>query len=420
MQLKNAIQSFIDEHPELKRFEIENKLNISKTALLNILNDKKVGKNTLNKIYASGVLSEFDIDEFHELDVFNNLSVLMMVKNEEKNIERCLQSLQKIDKELLREIIIVDTGSTDSTINIIKKLQNTDEYPFNRIKLYFKEWNDDFSEIRNYTIKLSSGTWLFFIDADEELEEAKGINKLVREDNPEYHVGLIQIINYTKSDLTRYATMSSPRIFRAHKDFHYEGAVHNQPVFPTPFNRVKLLAQLKHYGYFNDDKKLQMKKYKRTTSILNKELEQQPNNHYYWYQLAQSNKMIGKHVEALKCIKTAIDLYDKHPNYYGVKASLELSLQKYDDVIQTTYNGIRILAEYIDYWYYLAEALRMKKEYQKAINSYNVFLSLTQNYDNLSISSATHIVVHTLGYVDDAMNKVVSLTATLALQAINT
>ncbi|HQF33746.1 MAG TPA: glycosyltransferase, partial [Petrotogaceae bacterium] len=60
------------------------------------------------------------------------LSICMMVKNEERHLEECLQSLQPLVKELGAEIIVVDTGSTDSTVEIAKKYTD---------KLYFHEWN---------------------------------------------------------------------------------------------------------------------------------------------------------------------------------------------------------------------------------------------------------------------------------------
>lgn len=417
MTLKESVERFIADNQHLKKFEIERKLNISKTTLVNILNGDEIGTRALKNMYMSGALNKYNVEEFNKINAFRNLSVLMMVKNEEKNIERCLKSLSGIEDPLLREIIIVDTGSTDNTINIIKSLQENGEYPFDRIKLFHKKWNNDFSAIRNYTIELANGTWLFFIDADEELKEATGINRLVKEDNPDYHVGLIQVINFMKKDLSQYASMVSPRIFRNTQGFKYEGKVHNQPKYPTPYNTVKLLSSINHYGYFNDDKKLQLKKFKRTVGILEKELKKDSNNHYYWYQMAQSHKMIGEYQKAKDFIETAIDIQKGVPNYYGVKASLELILKEYDEAIKTSYNGLEYEPEFVDLWYFMAEALRMKKEYQKAINVYNIFLDLIHSFDQLSISSKSHIVVHTMSKVNDASNKLITLTATLALQA---
>ena len=82
------------------------------------------------------------------------LSVVMMVKDEEKNLKRCLDSV----KDFADEIIIVDTGSTDKTVEIAKGYTD---------KIYTHLW-ENFSVHRNQAISYSTKEWLFQIDADEE------------------------------------------------------------------------------------------------------------------------------------------------------------------------------------------------------------------------------------------------------------
>ena len=71
------------------------------------------------------------------------LSIGMMVKNEEKNLDKCLSSVMPLVDNLGAELIIVDTGSEDKTVEIAKKYTD---------KLYFHKWNNDFSAMRNITI----------------------------------------------------------------------------------------------------------------------------------------------------------------------------------------------------------------------------------------------------------------------------
>src|SRR3989338_781444 len=82
------------------------------------------------------------------------LSLCMITKNEEKNLAKCLNSV----KDLVDEIIIVDTGSKDNTINIAKS--------FNAKIINFK-WQDDFSLARNESLKCASSDWIVVLDADE-------------------------------------------------------------------------------------------------------------------------------------------------------------------------------------------------------------------------------------------------------------
>jgi len=96
------------------------------------------------------------------------LSICMIVKNEEANLQRCLDSFlpiiqMKDDKTIkpLTELVIVDTGSTDRTINIAKKFTD---------KVYKKEFIPwDFSKARNYGIRKATGDKIMYMDADEEL-----------------------------------------------------------------------------------------------------------------------------------------------------------------------------------------------------------------------------------------------------------
>ena len=84
------------------------------------------------------------------------LSQCMIVKNEEKNIERALSW----GKSFMWEQIVVDTGSTDRTVEIARRLG---------AKVYHFEWIDDFAAAKNYAVSQAQGDWIVFLDADEYL-----------------------------------------------------------------------------------------------------------------------------------------------------------------------------------------------------------------------------------------------------------
>ena len=85
-------------------------------------------------------------------------SVCMIVKNEERVLERCLNSIA----ELMDEIIIVDTGSTDKTKQIAGKFTD---------KIYDFTWTGDFSKARNFAFEKASCDYIYSADADEILDE---------------------------------------------------------------------------------------------------------------------------------------------------------------------------------------------------------------------------------------------------------
>src|ERR1019366_3284007 len=90
----------------------------------------------------------------------NALSVCMIVKNEERNLARCLDSVQG----LAGELIVVDTGSTDETPGIAARY-GAEVIPFDFTIV-------DFAAARNHALERSSGRWILMLDADETLDQA--------------------------------------------------------------------------------------------------------------------------------------------------------------------------------------------------------------------------------------------------------
>jgi glycosyltransferase involved in cell wall biosynthesis len=83
------------------------------------------------------------------------LSALLIVKNEESIVATALESVKDFD-----EIVVVDTGSTDATLDIVKRYTDT---------IYHFPWVDDFAAARNFAIEKATGDWCFSIDADHKL-----------------------------------------------------------------------------------------------------------------------------------------------------------------------------------------------------------------------------------------------------------
>ncbi|MEM5687393.1 glycosyltransferase family 2 protein [Bacillus cereus] len=82
------------------------------------------------------------------------ISACLIVKNEEDMLRKCLESLQPV----VDEIIIVDTGSTDSTKQISKEFTE---------KVFDYKWTNDFAEARNFAATKAESEWIIAIDADE-------------------------------------------------------------------------------------------------------------------------------------------------------------------------------------------------------------------------------------------------------------
>ena len=110
------------------------------------------------------------------------ISACIITKNEEKNIVRCLNSI----KDIVDEIIVVDTGSNDKTINIAEKYTNN---------IYHYKWSDDFAKARNFAIDKANGDYILFLDADEYFVQGCNLKEIITSDNNLYDAYLIKIIN---------------------------------------------------------------------------------------------------------------------------------------------------------------------------------------------------------------------------------
>src|SRR3989344_2942260 len=106
------------------------------------------------------------------------ISLCMIVKNEDQFIEQCLNSV----KDLVDEFVIVDTGSEDKTIEIIKNSN------LKNLKIIKHKWNNDFSEARNISLKRATKDWILVLDADEKIskKDHDKIKELIKKDNTAY------------------------------------------------------------------------------------------------------------------------------------------------------------------------------------------------------------------------------------------
>lgn len=159
------------------------------------------------------------------------LSIVMMIKNEERYLEKTIRNILPLMKEIDSELIILDTGSTDSSVEIAKKYTS---------KVYFKEWNGNFSDMRNVSISYARGEWILILDADEQLynyEKLKRFfsDKLYRD----YNSATIELKNIFSEDEKKYSISSILRLFKNEKGFKYKGAIHEQPIFKRPiYNKM--------------------------------------------------------------------------------------------------------------------------------------------------------------------------------------
>ncbi len=144
------------------------------------------------------------------------ISLCMIVKNEEKVLARCLDSVA----DLVDEVIIVDTGSEDSTKEIAARYTD---------KVYDFAWVDDFSKARNFAFSKASMEYIYSADADEVLSEEnrERYRKLKAELNPQVELVQMMYANQLAFDsIYNYDVEYRPKLYRRERTFEWVGAVH--------------------------------------------------------------------------------------------------------------------------------------------------------------------------------------------------
>jgi len=229
------------------------------------------------------------------------LSVCMMVKNEEEMLPRCLKSIQGIADEL----IIVDTGSEDRTVEIAESFG---------AKVYHHPWENDFSKHRNQSISYATGDWILQIDADEELNlENFSVNKMKKvlaRLPEELQAVLVTISDYNQQgDLM--VSFKYPRLYRNKVGVHYKGRVHNQLVYQGQVKDSDM--ELFHYGYDLETEKMDAK-FHRTTTLLKKRIEENSKDYDAYFYLANSYAKEGKLNDSIEYAKDCFRYLEESEN----------------------------------------------------------------------------------------------------------
>lgn len=244
----------------------------------------------------------------------NRLSAVLIVKNEAAHIERCLRSVAPIADE----IVVVDTGSTDGTVELVEGLGLD-------VVLGAFEWCNDFAAARNAALELASGDWALWIDADEELQESSFgeiRQALIR---PHFGGFNLRIVNFTGDgrDTSTY-THSALRLFQRLPGIRFEGRVHEQVIDSAGRdlpNGNLATATLLHYGYKPSEMEAKGK-HERFLTMLEREVRENPQDAFQWFNLANAYTVCGRLTEAAHAGRHAVKLSEDAATYLPVAYQL--------------------------------------------------------------------------------------------------
>ncbi|MDI6793453.1 MAG: glycosyltransferase [bacterium] len=299
------------------------------------------------------------------------ISLCMIVRDEESQLPRCLASI----KDLVNEIIVVDTGSKDKTMEIARAFG---------ARVYEHPWQNDFSAARNISLSYAQSDWVLILDADEELEK-EDISK-IRPILMAHKCEGLTFAVYSQLPGSARSKHNSIRLFKTHKGFHYQGIVHNQLIIKGLVLATDI--RVHHYGY-NLDKKQMKKKFERSSCLLKEQLRQHQDDLYARFQLA---RLYRGHNYPEECIREGlIVLESPGAKEEGAKATalmtmcdLAASYSKLGDYQRGEEYCLQALSQkedYLEALFTLGNIYLNRKEYQNGIDTLKKFLRIREKIE---------------------------------------
>ncbi|MCP4602031.1 MAG: glycosyltransferase [Proteobacteria bacterium] len=224
------------------------------------------------------------------------VSACLIVRNEKKFLDDCLSSL----KPWVEEICVLDTGSTDDTVDIALS--------HGAVVNHFT-WCDDFSAARNASLKMAKEPWILVIDSDEQLADSSGLALEMATANDNAIAWLVYQDNLDASGRTHPIVV--PRLFCNRPEIHFKGQVH-ESIMESLFNLgVTELGvsgvHLLHFGYL-PDVLAENDKYARNLEILNRQAKQDPSDLFVAYKQAMTTKQSGNVEQGQRAFERAFEL----------------------------------------------------------------------------------------------------------------
>ena len=271
----------------------------------------KIPQQTLNAITQQPHTQSSKIDwpELPENSTGPRLSVCLITKDEEQFLGDALQSV----KNIAHQIVVVDTGSTDRTVEIAEE---------HGAEVHHFEWCDHFSAARNVALEHARGDWVLVLDADEILPTYEIGHLRADLDQTNYLGYRLPLANIIQTDQGEKETADGlcyvPRLFRNAPGLHFVGRVHEQIYSSVLLRQIDWQMDsgigttcLHHFGYAPKVKK-ERDKVKRNLRLLEMAVEEQPAEPALLMNYALDLFNDGQFEAALEKDREAFSLLSKH------------------------------------------------------------------------------------------------------------
>ncbi|MFZ5647339.1 MAG: glycosyltransferase [Bacillota bacterium] len=227
----------------------------------------------------------------------STIGLSMIVRDEESNLARCLESV----RGLVDEIVIVDTGSCDRTVEVARRYTD---------RVFSFPWSGDFSAARNYALDKTRSRWILYLDADEELGAFPGGIRSLVDANGDIDAFFLPLFNQDEysGNYCRYMVL---RLFRNSPAHRFQGRIHEQLTVSRPGSVG--IAEGPVIRHNTVSGKTRNRKRGRNLHLLRQAVSDDPENPFLQYYLGIEWLGLGRPHLALQYLKKACcGLTDDH------------------------------------------------------------------------------------------------------------
>ena len=282
------------------------------------------------------------------------ISLCMIVKDEEEMLPGCLEPV----KDVVDEIVIVDTGSSDRTVEIAESFG---------AKVISFPWNGSFSDARNVSLDAATGDWVIYLDADEHMnaEDAPLLRALA---GRSWREGFYLVeTNFTGGDEAGSAVQHmAMRMFRNRPDYRFEGRIHEQKTAAMPTyipERFELTnVRVCHYGYLKSVMDAREKSARNLELLEQEALE--GNSPFTSFNLGSEYLSLGRIAEAREHFERSFEeLKQQTPSWHTIGYASILLLRLIDarrqdgalaEAREAIAEGLRVYPDHTDLVFQLA------------------------------------------------------------------
>lgn len=233
------------------------------------------------------------------------LSLCMIVRDEHDMLPRCLQAIAGA----VDEIVIVDTGSRDDTVEIARSFG---------ARVIEREWTGSFADARNVSFDAASGDWIVYLDADEVLieQDADALRELTGRTWREAFY--LSETNYTgELEMGSAVTHNALRVFRNREDYRFRGRLHEQIAGTLPGylpERIESTSvRIEHYGYLSAVHHSREKS-KRNIELLRLQQQDGEETPFLRFNLGSEHVAAGEPQQAVREFERAWQLLEGYPD----------------------------------------------------------------------------------------------------------